>query len=63
MNLVEEYLSNNPHLKLSTKSLSKRLNIKNKKVKYLCYNSNLIRKVNPLEVGCLASKLNVFTLC
>ncbi len=61
MNLVEEYLSNNKNLKLSTKSLSKRLNIKNKKVIYLCYNSKLLRNVKPIEVGSLAAKLNVFT--
>ena len=62
MNVVEEYFSNNKNLKLSTKSLSKRLNIKHKKVKFFCYNSKLLRKVNPLEVGSLAYKLNVFTL-
>ena len=62
MNLVEEYLFNNPDVSLSTKSLSKRLNIKIKKVHYLCHNSKLLRKVKPLEVGSLKNKLNVFTL-
>ena len=62
MNVIEKYLSENKNLKLSIKSLSKKLNLKKKNVYYLCYNSKLLRKVNPLEVGSLAYKLNVFTL-
>lgn len=62
MNLVEEYFTQNKNIKLSTKSLAKKLNIKVKQVNYLCYNSKLIRKVNPIEVGSLKYKLNVFTL-
>ncbi len=61
MNKVEEYLISNPELKLSVKSISKRTSIKTKRVTYLCHHSNLLRQVNPLEVGSLKSKINVFT--
>ena len=61
MNLVEDYLIKNKELKLSTRTLSKRLNIKVKKVHYLCFNSKLIKQVDPLEVGYLGKKINVFT--
>lgn len=62
MNIVEEYLINNKNLKLSVKSLSKRTGLKTKQVIYLCYNSKLIRKVDPMEVGSLKFKMNTFTI-
>ena len=61
MNLVEEYLTNNPTLKLSIKSISKRTGLRTKQVTYLCYHSKLLRQVEPLEVGSLKTKINVFT--
>ena len=61
MNIVEEYLTNNKHLKLSIKTLVKKVGLNKKQVFYLCCNSNLIRRVNPLEVGSLRYKINTFT--
>ncbi len=61
MNLVEAYLTTNPTLKLSIKSISKRTGLKRKVVTYFVFNSSLLRKVDPLEVGSLKSKINVFT--
>tara|TARA_B100001094_G_C17996235_1_gene702776 strand:+ start:508 stop:699 length:192 start_codon:yes stop_codon:yes gene_type:complete len=61
MNQVEEYLTNNPTLKLSVKSISKRTGLRTKQVTYLCYNSKFLRLVKPLEVGCLKYKMNTFT--
>lgn len=61
MNLVEEYLTNNPTLKLSVKSISKRTGLRTKQVTYLCYKSKLLRLVKPIEVGCLKYKMNTFT--
>jgi len=61
MNLVEEYLSENKELKLSLRSLSKRLDIRKKEVYYLTHKSKFLRKVNPCEVGSGSSRINVFT--
>ena len=61
MNIVEQYMSENPTLKLSVKSISKRTGLKTKQVTYLCYHSNIIRKIDPLEVGSLKTTMNVFT--
>ena len=64
-NPVEEYLLENKHLMLSVKSIAKRLGIRTKVVTYLahksCKENNLIRKVNPLEVGSLKTTMNTFT--
>ena len=60
-NIVRDYLTKNNNLKLSCKSLSKRLNIKRQHVKYLCANSNNIRTVEPYEVGSYKCKLDVYT--
>jgi 7-cyano-7-deazaguanine synthase in queuosine biosynthesis len=64
-NPVEEYLLENKNLMLSVKSIAKRLGIKTKIVTYLAYKSckenNLIRKVNPLEVGSMKTTMNTFT--
>ena len=60
MNKVEEYLINNPHLKLSVKSISKRTFLKTKQVTYLCHHSKVLRQVNPSELGCGKFKFNTF---
>lgn len=60
MNIVETYLHDNKGVKLSMRSLAKRLNLKRKTVLYLASNSNILRKVNGLEVGNLGYRLNVF---
>ena len=52
---------NKSGLKLSVKSLSKRLKLKRRVVFCLVFNDSRIRRVNPMEVGSLARKLNVFT--
>jgi hypothetical protein len=61
MNKVEEYLKNNPNLKLSVKSLAKRTSLRTKQVTYMCHHSKLLRKIDPLEVGSLKTKMNTFT--
>lgn len=61
MNKVEEYLKNNPDLKLSVKSLAKRTGLKTRQVTYLCYHSKLLRQIDPIEVGSLKTKMNTFT--
>ncbi len=61
MNPVEEYLCNNKYYKLSVKSIAKRTGLKTKQVTYLCYHSNLIRKIDPMEVGSGKTTMNTFT--
>lgn len=61
MNKVEEYLKNNPNLKLSVKSLAKRTGLRTKQVTYMCHHSKLLRQIDPLEVGSLKTKMNTFT--
>ena len=62
LNEVEKCLMNCPGVKLYVKSISRRTGIKTKKVTYLCHHSEIMRKVNPLEVGSNKAKLNVFIL-
>lgn len=62
MNSVFVLLNNNQGLKLSVKSLSKRLNIKKKEVFYLCFKDTRIRRVNGSEVGTNKNNLSVFTI-
>lgn len=59
---VEKCLTTVPGIALSVKSIAKRTGLKTKQVTYICYNSNKIRKINPLEVGSLRNKMNTFTL-
>ena len=63
--IFSNYLLENKHLMLSVKSIAKRLELKTKVVTYLAYKSckenNLIRKINPLEVGSLKTTMNTFT--
>jgi hypothetical protein len=61
INEVEEYLRSNPHLKLSIKNLSKRLYLKTRQTCYLAYKSKYLRRIDPLEVGSLKFKTDVFT--
>lgn len=61
LNEVEEYLLNNPMLKLSVKSISKRTGLRTKQVTFLCHQSKLLRQVEPMEVGSLKFKMNTFT--
>lgn len=61
LNEVEEYLLNNPMLKLSVKSISKRTGLRTKQVTFLCHQSKLLRQVVPIEVGSLKFKMNTFT--
>ena len=58
---VENYLMENPNLKLSVRSISKRTGLRVRQVTYSCYKSKLIRKVNSYEVGSGKNSLNVFT--
>jgi len=62
MNPVYVYLENGAGVKLSIKTLSKRLNLKKRAVHYYCYKDPRIRKVNGFEVGTGKSKINVFTI-
>ena len=62
INPVFNHLNANKGLKLSTKSLSKVLGINRKKVSYYCLRGNVIRRVDPLEVGNLGAKVSVFTI-
>lgn len=62
MNSVFALLNNNQGLKLSVKSLSKRLGIKKREVFYLCFKDPRIRRVNGLEVGTNKCNLSVFTI-
>ena len=62
MNSVFALLNINPGLKLSVKSMSKRLGIKKKEVFYLCFKDSRIRRVKGLEVGSNKTNLSVFTI-
>jgi hypothetical protein len=61
MNIVEEYLFNNKNLKLSVRNIAKRTGLRTKQVTYICNNSKILRKVNPIEVGSLKYIMNTFT--
>ena len=60
-NPVEDYLSKNFNIKLSVKSLSKRLDLKRRVIVYLIHHSLKIRQVNPLEVGSMKTVSGVYT--
>lgn len=62
MNPVYVYLENGAGVKLSIRTLSKRLNLKKKSVLYYCYKDPRIRKVNGSEVGTGKCKISVFTI-
>jgi hypothetical protein len=62
MNPVYAYLYNAAGVKLSAKTISKRLNIKHKCVLHYCFKDNRIRRVNGMEVGTGKRHINVFTI-
>lgn len=59
---VEQCLTQVPGIALSVKSIAKRTGLRTKQVTYICHQSKRLRKVNPLEVGSLKTKMNTFTL-
>ena len=59
---VEKCLESVPGVALSVKSISKRTGLRTKQVTYICHHSKKLRKVNPMEVGSLKTKINTFTL-
>jgi hypothetical protein len=60
--IVENFMINNPMLKLSVKSIAKQTGLHTKHVTFLCHKSKLLRQVLPREVGSGKSKMNTFTL-
>ena len=62
MNLVSKYLQEHKGLKLSIKSLSRRLNLKKRAVYHFIFQDNNIKRVSPVEVGSNAYRTNVFTI-
>jgi len=62
MNPVYVYLEKSTGVKLSAKTISKRLGITHKCVIHYCFKDQRIRKVKGLEVGTGKSKINVFTI-
>tara|TARA_Y100000768_G_C23711988_1_gene556197 strand:+ start:103 stop:333 length:231 start_codon:yes stop_codon:yes gene_type:complete len=61
-NHVEDYMMENKGINLSVKSISKRMNIKKKEVLFFINRSNIIEKVDPLEVGSKKKTLNVYCI-
>ena len=62
MNPIYDYLENGAGVKLSVKTLSKRLDMKKRKVLYYCHQDSRIRKVKGLEVGTGKVGINIFTV-
>ena len=62
-NPVRSFYEENPSVKLSLKTLSKRLGIKKKSVYFYIMNTNKVIKINPDEVGSNKYNLNVFKFC
>lgn len=64
-NPVEDYFKNDENKMkcLSVKTLSKRLNMRKKDVYFYIFNCSKLQRVNPLEVGSLASSTSVFKYC
>ena len=58
---IEKCLTTVPGLALSVKSISKRTGLRTKQVTYICHHSKKLRKVYPMEVGSLKTKMNTFT--
>lgn len=57
---VEECLGRNPGVALSVKSISKRTGLRTKQVTYICHHSKKLRQIDPIQVGSLKTKMNVF---
>tara|TARA_Y100000766_G_scaffold283763_2_gene300264 strand:+ start:998 stop:1195 length:198 start_codon:yes stop_codon:yes gene_type:complete len=62
MNPIYDYLENGAGVKLSVKTLSRRLDMKKGKVLYYCHQDSRIRKVKGLEVGTGKVGINIFTV-
>tara|TARA_Y100001935_G_scaffold58455_1_gene48997 strand:- start:6604 stop:6798 length:195 start_codon:yes stop_codon:yes gene_type:complete len=62
MNPIYDYLENSAGIKLSVKTLSKRLDMKKRKVLYYCHQDSRIRKVKGEEVGTGKVGINIFTV-
>ena len=58
---VEKCLESVPGVALSVKSIAKRTGLRTKQVTYICHRSKKLRKVDPMEVGSLKTKMNTFT--
>lgn len=58
--IVEEFLEMNKDKKYSVKTIAKRTGLRTKQVTYMCHHSNLVRQIDPLEVGSLKTQMNVF---
>ena len=59
VNPVRDFLKTNPNL-LSLRNISKKLNMKRRKVLYYCNNSNFIRPINYGEIGCYSHNVQIF---
>ena len=59
-NPVEEYFIENPNMKLSVTSLSKKLDLTKRQIVYLVNNSEHVRRIDPMEVGSGKSTLSVY---
>lgn len=59
--IVEKCLESVPGIALSVKSIAKCTGLRTKQVTYICHHSKKLRKINPLEVGSLKTKMNTFT--
>ena len=57
---VEKCLENAQGIALSVKSIAKRTGLKTKQVTYICHHSKKLRRVDPMEVGSLKTKMNTF---
>ena len=57
---VENCLIGIPGIALSVKSIAKRTGLRTKQVTYICDHSKKLRKIDPMEVGSLKTKMNVF---
>ena len=59
-NPIEDYYKVNSGKNLSLKKVSKNLGIKFKKSIFLANNSDLLKKVEPIKVGCGKKSMLVF---
>ena len=59
--IAEQYLVNNPNLKLSVRTIAKHTGLRVRQVTFQCNNSKRVRKIDPLEVGSLKTTMNTFT--
>ena len=60
MNPVEEFLSNNKNVTYSCKTMSKRLDMREKDVIYYALSSSTLKRVRPIEVGCGKHSMLIF---